>query len=214
MADVFDEIDEDLRREKLKIFWDENKSWIVGGIAGAILMTAVMSGWRAWDYSRDTAATAQLVSALSAGGPAALETFARDGRMGPAAAARFIAAGDYLKKGEKDKAVALYEDIADSFGLNSTYRALAKLLSIAQRLDDGDPAKLTKELSHLSGNGDPWRYLAREMEALLAAKQGDMATAVARLDTITADPEAPASIRARAFALREFYAAENSGSGT
>jgi len=207
MADVFDEISDDLRREKLNQFWKENGAWIIGGIIAAVFLTAFLSFWRQWEYRQAAAATTELVRLVTSADPARLENFAKASDKNHATAARFLAAGNYLEHGDKDHATALYNDIAATFGIDAAYRDLARLLSVVQRLDGGDPEKLKKELSGLSGDKNPWRYTARELEALLAARQGQAQEAVAALTKITADPLAPPEARTRAFTLRELYIA-------
>ena len=47
MSELFSEIDEDLRREKLKKLWEQYSVFIV---AGAILIIAAVGGWRGYQY--------------------------------------------------------------------------------------------------------------------------------------------------------------------
>jgi len=96
MTDVFDEINDDLRREKLKAFWAENGRWIIGTAIAAVLLTAALSFWQQWKHSRNMKATDALVSVLSADDPAKAESYAASAGKTHAAVARFIAAGTYL----------------------------------------------------------------------------------------------------------------------
>jgi hypothetical protein len=211
MTDVFDEIADDLRREKLNQFWKENGSWIIGGVIMAVLLTAALSFWRHWEYQRNTAATTELTRLASVSDLPQLESFAKTGSKNHAMIARFVAAGVHLERGEKDQAVALYNEIAATSGIDKTWRGLAQALSIGQRLDRDDPEKLQKEISALSGDEGAWRYTALEFSALLAARQGNMQAAADALTKITADPLAPADARTRAFTLRELYIAGKGG---
>lgn len=206
MADVFDEIDDDIRHEKLRQLWKENGPWIIGCAVGAVLLTGAQSFWRNWEYKRDTAAMTEL-SSLAAD-PSGLESFAGTGDKNHAMIARFVAAGAHLERGEKDKAIALYDIIAGTSGIDNILRDLARVLSISQRLEKDSPDKLWKELALLSGNEGAWRYTVWELEALLAVRQENIQKAMDSLAKITADPLAPADARARALTLREFYMAE------
>lgn len=205
MSEILSEIDDDIRAAKLRQFWMENGAWIIGSIIAAVLLTGVLTVWRQWDHRNNMRATSELVRVAATADLKQLEAFGATGRKNQAMVARFVAAGAHLNKGEKDQAVALYNDIAETRGLDKTWKQLAKILSISQRLDKDDPAKLEKELSRLSGDKDAWRYTARELEALLAARQKQPQKAVDILTKVTADTNAPADIRARAFALRELY---------
>jgi hypothetical protein len=209
MADVFDEISDDLRREKLNQFWKENGSWIIGGAIAAVLLTGFLTFWRQWEYRRDAAATLELthLAATPANLPQ-LEKFAEKADKSHAMMARFAAAEQRLEHKEKDKAIAIYNAIAATPRLDKTWRDLAHVLSISQRLDQDPPAALEKELAGLSGDDNTWRFTARELEALLAARQGQMQKAASILAKITADPQAPQEARQRAYTLRELYAAD------
>lgn len=208
MTDVFDEISDDLRREKLNQFWKENGSWIIGGAIGAVLLTGALTLWRQWEYQHNASATTELTRLVTAGDLQKLEGFATTGDKNHAMMARFLAADAHLQKNEKDKAIALYSEIAGTYGLDKTWRDLARVRSISLRLDKDPPEALEKELSDLTGDNNVWRYTAREMEALLAARQGKMQHAADLMARITADPQAPEDMRQRAFSLRELYIAD------
>ena len=47
MADIFNEIDEDLRRERAKKIWEKYGNLI---IAAAVLVVLIVAGWRAYEY--------------------------------------------------------------------------------------------------------------------------------------------------------------------
>ena len=47
MSELFDEVDEEVRREQLKRLWDKYSIFI---IAGAILIIAAVGGWRGYQY--------------------------------------------------------------------------------------------------------------------------------------------------------------------
>ena len=47
MADIFHEVDEEVRREQLKKLWDRYSIYL---IALAVLIVAGVSGWRGYEY--------------------------------------------------------------------------------------------------------------------------------------------------------------------
>ena len=47
MSEIFDEVDEDVRRDQLKKLWDQYSIYIV---AGALLIIAAVGGWRGYQY--------------------------------------------------------------------------------------------------------------------------------------------------------------------
>lgn len=208
MSDLLDEVGEDLRRQQLEQFWKENGSWIIAGIIIAILFTGGLAWWRQHVYERNLKKTTELVAIMEEGDAAQLAAFAEKSTKDHAALARFYAAAIYAKRKEAEKAVALYRAIADTTGLDRVYRDLARLLSIGQRLQTGDPQALHAELEDLKGAKSAWRHSALEMEALLFARQNRMEDAAAALAEITGDISAPSDIRMRASTLRELYIGE------
>ena len=208
MTEIFDEISDDLRQQKLNQFWKENGSWIVGGAMGAVVLTAGLTFWREYEFKRDTKETTQLIRLQKAADMPKLESFAAATDKNHAMMARFGLADTYLAKKETDKALAVYNAIATTSGLDKTWRDLARLHSLSLRLDKDSPEALAKELAALSGDDGVWRYSAREMEALLAVRQGQLQRAADILAGITADPQAPEGMRQRAFSLRQLYIAD------
>ena len=47
MTELFDEVDEEVRRDQLKRLWDQYSIYIV---AGALLIIASVGGWRGYQY--------------------------------------------------------------------------------------------------------------------------------------------------------------------
>src|SRR5260370_2451248 len=47
VSELFDEVDEDVRRDQLKKLWEQYSIYIV---AGALLIIAAVGGWRGYQY--------------------------------------------------------------------------------------------------------------------------------------------------------------------
>ena len=69
MSELFNEVDEDLRREQLKKLWDRYSLFI---IAIAILIVAGVGGWRGYSYleAKKSAEAGAALSAYAAPTPA------------------------------------------------------------------------------------------------------------------------------------------------
>ena len=61
-----------------------------------------------------------------------------------------------------------------------------------------DADAIRAKLQPLAIDGNPWRFSARELTALLAWKSGQIAEAKEQLSALAADPQTPARIRDRA----------------
>lgn len=203
--DVMHEVGEDMRRQQLESFWKENGAWIIGSIILAIIATAAISYWREFDFKKDMAVTSELLLMMDASDPEQLTAFAGKSDKDHAVIARFVAANAYITKKELEKAVDIYQGIANTSGIDDSYRDLARLLSIGQRLGGGDSETLHRELAELQGNGGTWRASALEMEAVLYAQEKKMKEAADIWGQIAVDITAPDAVRARAEAMRELY---------
>jgi hypothetical protein len=204
MSDVMREIDDDMRQQRLRAFWAENRAWIIGGIVLAIVMTAALSFWRQHTINRNAQATYALFSAMDRSDAETLEALAT-GKGAHGALAAFLAAGLHAQNGESEEAAALYDRIAATRGLEPVYRDLATLLSVSHRLDAGDARKLHATLKPLTAPKSVWRSSALELQALLYARENNMAEAAAALTLLIGDDSAPAEARARAATLRALY---------
>lgn len=206
--DIYREVEDDLRQQKLKAFWQENGAWIIGGVFGAIVLTGGLSFWRTHEAAGNKAETAGLIATVAADDPAKLDAFAATADKNHALMALMAKAKLHEKRGEIEQAAAVYARIADMQHLDPLWRDLALLYSVMARLDKDDPAKLHAELSTLTGEKAPWRGSALEMEGLLLAREKKSAQASALFAKLADDPAIPASIRARATMLRDLHAVE------
>ncbi len=214
MSDIMHEINEDMRRQQLREFWEENQLWIIGGIVLAIVATAALTFWRGHVTERNQAATSVLMSTLKTPAPEKLAALGPAGEASLpakdlAALAQLAAAHEYLKKNDTTAALAAYEALANKRGVDGKWRDLARLYAVSLKIDGGNTdATLEKELADLAGAKNPWRFTAMEMQALLLARQGKMKEAAEKLALISGDALAPQDARTRAFTLHELYHAE------
>ncbi|MCC7284415.1 MAG: hypothetical protein IT556_18695, partial [Acetobacteraceae bacterium] len=72
------------------------------------------------------------------------------------------------------------------------------LLIVMHTLDAGPPEELAARLAPLAVPGNPWRFNATELQALLADRKGERATAIRLFRALATDAEAPAGVRGRA----------------
>lgn len=205
MSDLLNEVNDDLRRQKLQDFWRDNGSWIIGGAVLAIIMTAGMTMWRGYQENVNERQTGALISVLGTGKTEDLEKYAVETGGDHGMIARFMAAGLAVQRGDAPAAAKAYTDISRMRGIDGTFRDLARLMAAGQQLQTEDPAVLHKTLKDLSGKKDAWRYSAMEMDALVYSREGKMKEAAEVLSKITAAADAPDDVRTRAMTLRELY---------
>ena len=67
------------------------------------------------------------------------------------------------------------------------------------------PAQLTAKLQPLTADTSPWRFSARELTAMLAARAGDTEKARTLYKQLADDQQAPSGVRGRAADLASLY---------
>lgn len=205
MGDIFQEVDEEVRRDQLTKVWQQYRGYAIAGVVALVLGTASSVGWREYrasqqreDSDRFTAAVALAADGKPAEAAEALKTLAREAGDGYALIARFREADLHNKAGDKATASQIYNSIAAESGVDPLYRSLASLLSVMHRIDDGEPEALRRELTPLLAEGQVWRHTALELSGALALRAGDRELARTELQRLADDLDAPPSARARA----------------
>lgn len=211
MSDIFREVDEDIRRDRMERLFKRYGGVMIGVLVLAVAATAGYKVWESRDLAQRQESTAALVSAISksAQGPAqgveALTGYAGTAAPDMAALARFNAAALLARDGKAAEAAAAYDLIAGDAAVDIAYRNAATLLSVMHQLETGDPAQLQSRLQPLAEEGSPWRFSARELTGLLAARAGDTARAGTLFQQLADDTQAPAGVRSRAADLAALY---------
>ena len=203
MSDIFQEVDEEVRREQLQKLWDKYQNYIV---AGVVLILAAVGGWRGYEYW-ETKKAAEFGAAFEAAATlgeqnkhseaeAAFAKIASDGTAGYRNMARLRAAAELATQDPKN-AVAAYERIAGDGSVGQVLQDLAGLRAGALLIDQGSFDIARARLEPLSGADRAFRHSARELLALAAWRAGDTAGARRWFDLILTDAQTPASTRGR-----------------
>lgn len=202
MADIFDEIDEELKQDRAKQVWARYGKYVVSAAVAVVLGVGASQGFTAWKQSQ-AEASADLYSQAIASDDAVtmLEAGLGDLTDGYALLGRFqIAAG---KAGDGDAAAAegVYLEIAADASVDALYRDAATLLSVMNAPESSNSSDLQDRLEPLANGSGPWRPLALELSAALDLKAGDRDAASAKLQEIIELEGAPPELRQRAAQL-------------
>ncbi len=205
MADIFSEIDEDLRKDRLDKLWQRYRGWIIGAAVGIVVATAAGVAWRDYQQAQDEklglrySEAAALAKTDAAKAVAGFEALAADSSgHGYGELARLRAA--VLKAQGTDKAGGLagLRAIAADGNVDEPYRSMAAILSAQYGIDDEPPADIISRLQPLTAPPNAWRFSALELTALAQLKSGDKPAALNSYKQLADDLAAPQSMRQRA----------------
>lgn len=205
MSDIFQEIDEELRRENFAKLWQRYGVYLVGLAVVVVVAVAAVVGWRAYQQRLHEAEGERYALALDLARQGkdkeATEVFAevsRQARGGHAMLARFEEAALKSKGGDTKGALALYDALSTDSSVDPAYRDLARLMAAQDELKGGDPRAVITRVAPLTSTSNPWHPTALELTALAQLKAGDPAAARATYQRIADDLQAPQGLRARA----------------
>ena len=203
MADIFQEVDEEVRRERLQQLWERHSNLIV---ALALLVVLAVGGWRGYEWwetqkAAESGTQFEAAAALADAGKqddaqAAFAKVAKDGSSGYRVLARFREAAE-LAKTDPGAAVTAYEVLAGDSSLGQSLQDLAKVRAGLIMVDIVPYSELAPKLEPLAAPDRPFRHTARELLALSAWRSGDSAGAKRWFDLISTDAETPAGTRQR-----------------
>ncbi|MGH6682344.1 MAG: tetratricopeptide repeat protein [Pseudolabrys sp.] len=213
MADIFHEVDEEVRRERLKKLWDRYSIYVIGI---AVLIVAGIGAWRGYEYweaKKAAAAGAAFESALTlseagkyAEAEAAFDKIAVEAPVGYRTLARLRAAAELARVKPAD-AIKAYDELAADTSLGATLQDLAAVRAGMLMVDNASLADMRSRLDPAAEPGRTFRNDARELLALSAWRNHDLTTARRYIDMITTDADTPAGTRARVDVLSALIAA-------
>src|SRR4051794_9363685 len=208
MTELFDEVEEEGRREQLKKLWERYSIFIV---AGALLVIAAVGGWRGYQYleakkAAEAGAAFEAAAELSeqnkhAEAEAAFTKLAATAPYGYRVLSRLRAAAEVATR-DPQAAAKLYDDIAADRSVGAPEQDLARIRAASLLLDTTSYNNMLQRLEPATTPGATYRHSARELLALSAWRANDAAATRQWLDMIANDGETPASLRSRAEALQ------------
>jgi hypothetical protein len=208
VSELFDEVDEEVRRDQLKKLWDRYSIHIV---AGALLIVAAVGGWRGYQYLEAQKA-AEAGSAFDAAldlseqnkhaeAEAAFNKLAATAPSGYRMLARLRAAAELATR-DPQAGAKMYDEIAADRSVGATEQDLARIRAAGLLLETASYPGMLQRLESATKPDATFRHTARELLALSAWRANDMTAARQWLDQIANDGETPPSLRSRAEALQ------------
>jgi hypothetical protein len=205
MSDIFQEVEEDIRRERMRKVWQRIGPYVIALAVLIVLVTAGYRGWEAWTTSREqaagdafAAAITEAEDALPATAAERLVAYAAEAPEGYAMLARFRAASALEAADDPQAAIALLRDLAEE-APTDLYRDLARVRLASVLLDTGAPSAAAQAVSAMAENSaNPFHRSAQEMMGLAAYARNEMEEARRWFGALTAAADTPATLRQRA----------------
>ncbi|MGH6708865.1 MAG: tetratricopeptide repeat protein [Bradyrhizobium sp.] len=208
MSELFDEVNEDVRRDQLKKLWDQYSIYI---IALAILIIASVGGWRGYQYleakkAAEAGAAFDKAAELSeankhAEAEAAFADLAAKAPAGYRVLARLRTAAEVASR-DQAAAAKMFDEIAADRSVGVAEQDLARVRAAQLLLESTTYPNIKTRLEAAAAPGATFRHTARELLALSAWRANDSAATRQWLDLIANDGETPPSLRSRAEALQ------------
>lgn len=187
MADIFHEIEEDLRRDQAAAIWKKYGGYIVAAALVVVLAVAAHWGWKEYSARQQLQASADFLAAAAVTDlqqrEAALAAIAAEGGT-YGVLARFRLAETAIEAGDKEKARGLLGEIASGQGADKTLRDLAAIQAALLELEIGKPANAADLVKDLTQEGESYRLSALEITGLAALAAGDKETAKATFEAV------------------------------
>ena len=210
MADIIDEINEELKQERMKALFAKYGKIIIGFAAAVVAIVVAIQGYGIYQTSvREQAATAYFEALGQEEIGAALQEAESDLAGGYEMLARFVTAAELVSRDQKAEAFAIYVALANDNALQPIYRDFAILLAVTNAPRDAATADLQDLVSPLAEATGPTQGLALELMADLALRDGQIADAKGYLEKINQLQDVPNGLRQRAAALSVVLESQN-----
>jgi hypothetical protein len=208
VSELFDEVDEEVRRDQLKKLWDQYSIYIIGL---ALLIIAGVGGWRGYQYleakkAAEAGAAFDRAAELSdqnkhAEAEAAFADLAAKAPYGYRILARLRTAAEIAAR-DKAAAAKAFDDIVADTSVAAPERDLARIRAAQLLLETTTYPNMLQRLEPAAGKDGAFRHSARELLALSAWRANDATATRQWLDMIANDGDTPPGLRSRGEALQ------------
>jgi hypothetical protein len=219
VADIFQEVEEDVRRERAEKLWKRIAPAVLAISVALVLGVGGVTAWRQYVASERASASDKFNMALgqAAAGDSksailALGTLAEEAREPYATLARLRQAALMAESG--DKAAAATFAAAAAKSQDPMVKEYAELMSVVQTIGTDQPDAVISRLEPMAAASKTWRNLARDYLGFVAYKKGDIALARRNWEEIVKDEQAAPSQKVRANELLAATSAPSDQKGT
>ena len=199
MADIFDEINEELKQDRMTALWQRYGKYVIAFVVAIVAGVSLTQGYSYYSQKRDARSADVFFNAIlsdDVGG--ALEAVTEELSDGYVLLAEFRFAAALAENGQAAESEQHYLSIAARDDIQQIYSDIALLLSVMQAPLSTQVSALETRLDPLISSASPLKGLALEQAAALDVRRGNREAAIEKLNELVALTDIPASLRQRA----------------
>ena len=204
MADIFNEVDEDVRKAKSLALWKSYGKYVIAGAVLIVAGTASYVGWQNYTKSQSAAQSTRFEAAAAmvtdkklAGAATEFSALATDGNAGYRPLSLLREAAALLDAGNGAEALEVYSALGSDGSVDPEFSSLAHLLAGYYLLDNGSTDDVRSRVEPIMQAGSIWNASANELVALSYLKDGNGAKAREVLLALQEDASTPADVKER-----------------
>jgi hypothetical protein len=203
VTDLFEEVEENLRRDQLQTLWKKYGGLAIGAVAALVLGVGGYSLYRTWNESQSQKAAEEftelqkLATTDAAAAEPRLAAFAKSGHGGYKALAQMERAAVLQAQGDLPGAVRAFETAA-TLAEDPALKQSATLRAAYIAAESEPLPALEARLKPLVDGGGAFGYLARELIGVEAYEAGQTERARTEFTYLDAAFDAPQGVRERA----------------
>lgn len=222
MTEKFDEfleeVENDIRKEKLLQLWKQYDKQVMGGVIGIVILVSGYNFWSYYEKNKRTQMAEKLIAAQDLIGQGQadkaqtiLSGLAADSHTIYQSLALFQKAGLLVQLGQKpEEALQIYQQLSTNPKVDPLWRGLATLLGVMIGIDQSNAKvdDLLDQLSPLTTDQNSWRYLANEIKGVLLHRKGEHTQAAQVFAKLVQDSQTPPGISMRSRLMVQIVSAD------
>ena len=204
MADIFDEINEELKQDRMSALWARYGVYLMVATGVVVAVVVFTQTYKQWQVSQNEQAAETFYQAMIGdNAAAAFEVVRNDLTEGYQMLADFKIASDKATSGDKQGAEELYLALSKHDDIAPLYRDLALLLAAMNAPESRTPDNVITMLAPLTDGSGPFQGLALEVAAGADVQAGRVDAAIEKLSQIEQLADVSAPLRQRSVELKK-----------
>tara|TARA_B100000886_G_scaffold337771_1_gene299211 strand:- start:2252 stop:2905 length:654 start_codon:yes stop_codon:yes gene_type:complete len=207
LGDIFQEVDEELRKDKFEKLWKHYGRYSVGFALICVISVGVWQGWKSYSEAQRLSSSKQYEAALNfhASGKnkdalIVLDGLGKSGFGSYKLLASFKKAAILGNSGDIEGALETYEKLIENSKNHELFRQAAVLFSVRYKLKlpSVDVKTLIKDLKPIRKSDGVWKFSADETVGILLMSAGKISEARKIFQDLAENLKAPSRLRGRA----------------